>query len=123
MLSKGAMEDRISKAVTQWEKDYLGRGPLSVKTDIVRNMIIVMLKGILTPAERNLARTQEGLLSIKKIRADLVESGNHELKSMITGITGSIVTSFHTDVSTKTGERVIVFVLNDPLDEWQQDES
>ena len=47
--SKGMYEAEISKAITQWEKDFLGRGSLSVKTDILRDMIIVNLQGILTP--------------------------------------------------------------------------
>jgi uncharacterized protein YbcI len=49
--SKGSMEAEISKALTQWEKDYLGRGSVTVKTDIIRDMIIVSLRGVLTPAE------------------------------------------------------------------------
>lgn len=115
--SKGEMEDKISRALTQWEKEYLGRGPLSVKTDIVRNMIIVLLQGILTPAEKNIAKNPEGLLSIKKLRADLIESGNHQLKEMITQLTNTKVTGIHTDVSTKTGERIIVFMLAANLEE------
>ncbi|NUJ41226.1 DUF2294 family protein, partial [Pseudoalteromonas sp. 0303] len=43
MKTKGELEDQISRALTQWEKEYLGRGPLSVKTDILRNMVIVQL--------------------------------------------------------------------------------
>ena len=46
-------------------KDFLGRGSLSVKTDILRDMIIVNLQGILTPAEYRVCETQEGLLNIK----------------------------------------------------------
>jgi uncharacterized protein YbcI len=116
-VSKGEMEDQISRALTQWEKEYLGRGSVSVKTDIIRNIILVQLKGILTPAEKNLASTKEGLLSIKRVRADLIESGSEQLKEMISRITGKDVISMHTDVSTRTGERVIVFILCDNLEE------
>ncbi len=115
-IAKGELEDRISRALTQWEKEYLGRGPISVKTDIVRNMIIVLLKGILTPAEKNLARTLDGMLSIKRIRADLIESGNEVLKDLLQDLTGRSVVSFHTDVSTRTGERVIVFIMAENLE-------
>ncbi len=114
--TKGELEDKISRALTQWEKEYLGRGPLSVKTDIVRNMIIVLLKGILTPAEKHLATSLDGMLSIKRIRADLIESGNDQLKQIMQDITGFSVLSFHTDVSTRTGERIIVFIMNDHFD-------
>ncbi|AYA78371.1 DUF2294 domain-containing protein [Bacillus sp. Y1] len=117
---KRTIEDRISKMVTQWEKEYLGRGPLSVKSDIVRNMVVVVLRGILTPAEKELAKTQDGLLSIKKIRADLVETGSKQLKAMIKDIVKSEVISFHTDISTKSGERLIVFILEKNLEETLQ---
>lgn len=43
--SKGFIEAEISKAITQWEKDFLGRGSVSVKTDILRDMIIVTFTG------------------------------------------------------------------------------
>ncbi|WP_281889917.1 DUF2294 domain-containing protein [Paenibacillus sp. YYML68] len=115
--SKGALEDKISRAVTQWEKEYLGRGPLLVKSDIVRNMIVVLLKGILTPAEQKLAESREGLLSIKRIRADLIESGMEQLKEIVAELVGVEVVSVHTDISTKTGERVLVFMLAGSLEE------
>ena len=116
-VSKGEMEDQISRALTQWEKEYLGRGSIAVKTDIIRNIVLVQLKGILTPAEKNLAMTKEGLLSVKRIRSDLIESGSEQLKEIILRITGKDVISMYTDISTRTGERVIVFLLRDNLEE------
>lgn len=110
--SKGFIESEISKALTQWEKEFLGRGSVSVKTDILRDMIIVSLNGILTPAEYNLCATKEGMISVKRNRCDLVESGNEDLKRIIHHITGEKVKTFHTDISTRTGERVMVFRLH-----------
>lgn len=63
--TKGEIEAEISKAITQWEKDFLGRGSLSVKSDILRDMVIISLQGILTPAEYRVCSTNEGLLNIK----------------------------------------------------------
>ena len=77
--TKGSCEAEISKAITKWEKEYLGRGSISVKTDILRDMIIVDLQGILTAAEYAVSQTQEGLLSIKRTRSTLVESGVSQL--------------------------------------------
>ena len=113
--SKGMVESEISKAVTQWEKDYLGRGSLTVKSDILRDMIIVTLRGILTPAEYVLCSDKEGLLSIKRTRTSLVESGIADLKEMISNIVGFEVLSFHTDLSTRSGGRVMVFRLSGDL--------
>lgn len=114
--SKGFIEAEISKAITQWEKEFLGRGSLSVKTDILRDMIIVNLQGILTPAEYLVCETKEGMLSIKRIRSDLIESGIEDLKEIILTITGEEVKSFFTDISTRTGERVMVFKLFNNLE-------
>lgn len=110
------MESEISKSITQWEKDFLGRGSVSVKTDILRDMIIIYLHGILTPAEYTVCQSKEGMLSIKHTRSELVESGIEDLKEMILSITGEEVKSFHTDLSTRTGERVIVFKLMNDLE-------
>jgi uncharacterized protein YbcI len=110
--TKGSFESEISKAITKWEKDYLGRGPISVKSDILRDMIIVTLYGILTPAEYKLCKDKEGITTIKKTRTDLVESGIEELKEVIFNITGNKIVSFHTDLSTRTGERIMVFKLS-----------
>ncbi|MDP4083222.1 MAG: DUF2294 domain-containing protein [Bacillota bacterium] len=114
--SKGALEAEISKALTQWEKNYLGRGSINVKSDILRDMVIVTLQRILTPAEYILCKEKDGLLSIKKTRNSLVESGQEELKQIIFSTTGQDVISFHTDISTQTGERVMVFKLSGDLE-------
>lgn len=109
--TKGSIESEISKAITQWEKEFLGRGSVSVKTDILRDLIIIDLQGILTPAEYSVCETREGMTSIKKTRSELVESGIETLKDIILTITGEEVKSFHTDISTRTGERVMIFKL------------
>ncbi|WP_170885706.1 DUF2294 domain-containing protein [Bacillus alkalicellulosilyticus] len=113
---KGTLEAEISKALTQWEKEYLGRGSVQVKTDILRNMVIVSLKGILTPAEQALTRTTTGMLSIKKTRSDLIETGSDHLKDIIATLTGVRPICFHTDISTRSGERIIIFMLDTNLE-------
>ncbi|WP_035405790.1 DUF2294 domain-containing protein [Bacillus sp. SJS] len=110
-MSKGEMEDIISRLITKWEKEYLGRGPLQVKTSILDHAVLVVLKGVLTPAEQKISETESGLLSVKKIRAELVESGADELKQIVSSATGMEIMSFHTDISTRTGERVMVFLM------------
>jgi len=113
--TKGVVETEISKSLTQWEKQYFGRGSVSVKSDILRDMMIVSLRGILTPAEYSVCKDKEGLLSVKENRNSLVESGVNELKEIIFSITGLNVISFYTDLSTHTGERIMIFKLSDHL--------
>ena len=114
-VTKGTLESEISKALTHWEKQYLGRGSVSVKSDILRDMIIVTLRGILTPAEYSVCKDKDGLLSVKELRNSLVESGVDELKKIIFTTTGFEVTSFYTDLSTQTGDRVMIFKLSGDL--------
>jgi uncharacterized protein YbcI len=95
----------------------MGRGPEETKTFIVKDMVLVRLKGVLTPAEEQLAKTVEGTHLIKQIRMQLLEGARTLLENMISGITGCRMNSLHTDISTKTGERVIIFTLNQNLEE------
>lgn len=118
--TKGSLEAEISKTLTQWEKDFLGRGSVSVKTDILRDMLVISLSGVLTPAEYKLCSAKEGLLSVKRMRSDLVESGREFLGNLIREMTGEEVKSFHTDISTRTGERIMVFRLSGNLQEKLQ---
>lgn len=113
--TKGVVEAEISKVLTHWEKNYLGRGSVSVKADILRDMVVVVLKGVLTPAEYAVCQEKEGLLSVKKMRNSLVESGVDEIKEALSTITGIEVVSFYTDLSTISGERIMVFKLSEDL--------
>lgn len=106
------MEDAIAKAMVQWEKDYMGRGPTEAKIDIIRDMIIVSLKGVLSTAERHLAKNNEGMVLVKKLRQQLVEQGRAELEDVIFKLTSARVLVLHTDISTKTGERIFIFRMD-----------
>lgn len=115
--SKGMIEAEISEAMIKFEKEYMGRGPLETRTYIVEDMVIVRLTKVLTRAEEQLTRTAEGLALIKKVRVTLLEEARHLLEAIIKDITDSKVLSMHTDISTTTGERVIIFVLDRNLEE------
>ena len=114
--TKGQVEAEISKALVQFEREYMGRGPADVRTHLVRDMIIVRLKGILTPAEHQLVKA-EGVELLKQVRTKLVETGRRQLENAVQEITGVLVVSMHSDISTKTGERIIVFVLGENIEE------
>ncbi|MEK6713470.1 MAG: DUF2294 domain-containing protein [Nitrospirota bacterium] len=116
MKTKGQIEAEVSNAMTKFELEYMGRGPKETKTYIIDDMVIVRLKGVLTDAERHLTKTQEGRDLIKKVRATMLESARDLLSRVIRDIVGVDVTSLHTDISTNTGERMIIFTLTESLD-------
>lgn len=111
----GQIESDISDAIVRFEKDFMGRGPEETKTYVIGDMIIVRLKGVLTPAETQLAKTtesSEGRMLIKRVRIELLENARPLLHEIIHDITGCGVQSLHTDISTVTGERVIIFTMD-----------
>ena len=117
--SKGQLEDEISRAIIKFEKEYMGRGPLETKTYIIEDLILVRLKGVLTQAEYQLAKSEKnekGRELIKQVRVELIEKGRPLLEQAIEGIVGKKIKSLHTDISTVTGERIIVFTLRGPLE-------
>ena len=116
MKTKGQIEAEVSNAMTKFEIEYMGRGPKETKTFIIQDMVIVRLKGVLTDAERHLTKTQEGRDLIKKVRATMLESARDLLSRVIKDIVGVDVTSLHTDISTNTGERMIIFTLAESID-------
>jgi uncharacterized protein YbcI len=112
----GQMESDLCDAVIKFEKEYLGRGPKEGKVFILGDMVLVRLKGVLTPAEEQLSKTSEGSGLIKKIRMSLIEGARALLETIIFEHTGCSVVSLHTDISTKKGERVIIFILEKNLE-------
>lgn len=115
--TKGQIEADISAAVTQFEREHLGRGPKESRTFIIQDMILIRLKGVLTPAEEQLAAERDGAQLIKQVRMRLIESSRALLETMIHEKTGATVTSLHTDISSRTGERVFVLCLNKNLED------
>ena len=111
---KGQIEAEISEAIIKFEVEYMGRGPEETKTIIIDDNIFIRLRGVLTPAEKKLASTDNyrGRDLIKQVRQELIEKARPLLDTIISDITGGKVKSLHTDISTSTGERIIVFTLD-----------
>lgn len=114
--TKGQIEAQISEAMIQFEKEYMGRGPTECRTYIIDDILLVRLKGVLTPAEQRLAKSAEGRELVKKIRANLLEQARTLLMETIEQTTSVKVASLYTDISTDSGERVILFMLSENLE-------
>lgn len=115
-MSKGQIEAEISKAIVEFEKEYMGRGPDETRTYLLDDMVVVRLHRVLTLAEKQLAKTDEsakGRALVKQVRTELLEKARPLLDKTVSNITGRKVVSLHTDISTITGERIIVFTLGD----------
>jgi uncharacterized protein YbcI len=116
--SRSDLESEISRALIHFEKEFMGRGPIETRTYILDDMIVVRLKGVLTPAEQQLTKSNSprGGYLLKQVRNELLASGRPMLEALLNDIADLQVLSVHTDISTKTGERVIVFTLREKPD-------
>ncbi|MSP40520.1 MAG: DUF2294 domain-containing protein [Deltaproteobacteria bacterium] len=115
MKTKGEIEAEISRAIVQFEIDYMGRGPKETTTHIVEDMVVVRLKGVLTPAEEQLTQSTDGKELVKKMRATLIDKARPLLYQVVGDITEATILDLHTDISTESGERVFVFSLDNNL--------
>jgi len=112
--TRGQLEAEIADAIVKFEKDYLGRGPDEAKAYVIDDLVVVRLHRVLTSGERQLAKTQnaKGRSLVKDVRVALIETGRPLLEDMFLEITGCKVVSLHSDISTVTGEAVILFTLD-----------
>jgi uncharacterized protein YbcI len=115
MKTKGEIEAEISRAIVQFEIDYMGRGPKEARVYIVEDLVVVRLKGVLTPAEEQLTKSIDGKDLVKKMRATLIDKARPLLYQVVGDITGAKILDLHTDISTESGERVFVFSLDNNL--------
>lgn len=115
-ITKGQIEAEISKALIKFEKDHMGRGPKDAATHLIGDIILIRFKGVLTSAEQQLAKNKDGIELIKRIRSNLLENSRMLLEQIITNLTGAKVISMHMDISTVTGEKVILFTTDENIE-------
>lgn len=116
--SRSDLEAEISRAMIRFEKESMGRGPIETRTHILGDMVLIRLKGVLTQAEQKLARscTPRSSELIKQMRNELLNDQRPILEVLFKDILKAEVVSVHTDLSTKTGERVIVITFDRRID-------
>ena len=114
MKTRGEIEAAICERVSHFQQDYMGRGPREVRVHLLDDLLVVRLHGFLTAAEQHLAKSlpaEKGRDLIKQVRTHLIETARPLIDAMIQGVTGVKVVSLHHDISTTTGEKVILFTL------------
>jgi uncharacterized protein YbcI len=111
-LSIGQVKDSISKQVTKFYVDTIGHGPEETRIYIIEDMVIVRLKGKLLPIEEKLLEGEDGIGLVKDIRKKLHQILTTNLGLIVSNITRHKVISSHSDISTKTGEMLEVFILD-----------
>ena len=114
MKSQGEIEAAICEGISRFEQDYMGRGPKEIQAHLIDDLLVVRLQGVLTAAEQHLVKSlpaEKGRDLLKQVRTHLIETARPVMEAMVQEVTGATVVSLHHDISTVTGEEVVLFAL------------
>ena len=114
MKTQGEIEAAVCDGISRFEQEYMGRGPRTIHTHLIGDLLVVRLRGVLTAAEQQLVKTlpaEKGRGLLKQVRTQLMVTARPALEAMVQGITGTKVISLHHDISTVTGEEIVLFAL------------
>jgi uncharacterized protein YbcI len=118
MKTQGEIEAAICEGITRFEQEYMGRGPKDIRAHLIDDLVVVRLQGVLTAAEQHLVKSlpaEKGRDLLKQVRTHLLETARPLLEAMVQDVTGVKVVSLHHDISTTTGEEVVLFTLSEPV--------
>ncbi len=114
MKTQGEIEAAIANGINRFEQEYMGRGPKDIRAHLLGDLLVVRLKGVLTAAEQHLVKqlpAEKGRDLLKQVRTHLIETARPAMEAMVQDITGVKILTLHHDISTVTGEEVILFTL------------
>ena len=119
MKTQGEVQAAICEGVSRFEQDYMGRGHKDISAYLLGDLLVVRLRGVLTAAEQHLVKslsTDRGMDLVKQVRTHLIETARPVMEAMVQEITGVNVLTMHHDISTATGEEVVLFTLTESPD-------
>jgi uncharacterized protein YbcI len=114
MKSQGEIEAAICEGISRFEQEYMGRGPQDIRAHLIGDLLVVRLKGVLTAAEQQLVKSlpaEKGRDLLKQVRTQLIETARPVLEALVGDVTAVKALSLHHDISTVTGEEIVVFTL------------
>jgi uncharacterized protein YbcI len=123
------MAERIAQAAIAFERHRTNRPPSKVTVVLTDDTLVITLHGILSPAEKALAKNSAGAAQIKEFHHQLFANSSDALLEKIKRITGQEVREATAEIETSsgtvakvftTGTEVQVFRLagNVPTDTW-----
>jgi uncharacterized protein YbcI len=114
MKTRGEIEAAICEGISRFEQDYMGRGPKDIHAHLIGDLLVVRLRGVLTAAEQQLVKSlpaEKGRDLLKQVRSQLIETARAVMEAMVHEVTGVKPLSLHHDISTVTGEEIVLFTL------------
>jgi len=114
MKTQGEVEAAICDGMVRFEQEFMGRGPKDIRAHLIGDLLLIRLQGTLSAAEQHLVKSfpvEKGRDLLKEVRVQLMETARPMLEQMVESVTGVKVVSLHHDISTVTGEKVVLFTL------------
>jgi uncharacterized protein YbcI len=110
----GAMRSAISQAIVRIHAEHYGKGATQAKTYVWDNLVVTVLRDVLTVAERTLIEVDHADI-VRDVRTTFQFSLEPTFRAAVERLTGRRVHSFMSQVDPANGLGVEVFVL-EPLD-------
>jgi len=115
-LTQVESEAAICDGIIRFQEEYLGWRSEQIRTHFIKDLLVVRILGVLTLAERQLGKSlspEKGRDLIKQVRKQLLELARPMLESLVHEVIGVKVLSMHHDISTVTGEEMVIFSLSE----------
>lgn len=106
----GAMRSAISQAIVRIHAEHYGKGATQAKTYAWDNLLVTVLRDVLTVAERTLVDVGRAD-TVKDVRTTFQSTMEERFRAAVERLTGRRVHSFMSQVDPVNGLGVEVFVL------------
>jgi uncharacterized protein YbcI len=110
----GALRSAISQAIVRIHAEHYGKGATQAKTYVWDNLVVTVLRDVLTTAERTLVEVDRAD-TVREVRTTFQVTMEPTFRSTIERLTGRRVQSFLSHVDPVSGLGVEVFLL-EPAD-------
>ncbi len=102
---------RISDAIGRVVADYVGRGPTSVRTTIMSDLVVSVMRGTFTKAEQTLLDNGQGAF-VRDMRLRFQQTMREDLIAAVSEVTGREVEAFLSDHHLDPDIAVETFILH-----------
>lgn len=113
-LHGGELNQAITSALVGIQNKFLGRGPRTAATFYHDNVIVTLMHGVLTRAEKTLSETNQGE-AVTQIRHLFQETMNADFREVVERLTGRKVVAFISGNNLDPDVAAEVFILDRDL--------
>lgn len=113
MEQEDRLKQKVERAVSQFAGDCMGVAPKSIVVDIHEHSILVTLRGIIPPVERDYAKEGESRELIEKCYHSVFDVSKKAFENTLESILGQAIHSSMLNVNPESGDGVMVFNIKE----------